>query len=511
MCCRCIAPSITNKFAAALLGIIRKQAFLGTLVNYLGIAIGYLNVVVVLPAVLSTEEFGLTRTLMSMAAILAQLASLGFGRSMLKFFPFFKTDDKRHRGFLFLSLVVPLLGFALLCIFYLVFAGLLKAQFAENSALFVRYYLLVLPFTFLWLFSDVVEIYLQSLHRTVFTSLLKNVLVRVLWLGEGLAFAAGWLSFDQFIWLFVLTYSGRLVLSLLVVVNMGQFHPFPHHQPYRRLLVKRMAGYSLFSVVAGGSIILVEHIDKVMISSMLGLEAIGTYAVASYLCALIITPAQALVKVATPVLSQALRNKDVARVQRIYGQSAEMNLVVGGTIFLVLWLNAENLLSIANPAYAKAANVVLFVGLARLAHMAFGCNGAIASLARVYKFDVLASALLIGSTVGLNLLLIPRFGMVGAGISLLGTMLVYNSALSIFLHRRLGIQPFSFRLLKIAAMLGAVWLVVALIPALPQSWADVALRAALVPILFFVPLLWLRLSPEVNRAATDLLSRLKSA
>ncbi len=69
------------------MGNIARQATLNTLLTYMGIGLGFVNVVLLYPKVLQSDEFGLTRLLMSIATMAAQIAQLGAENSVIRFFP----------------------------------------------------------------------------------------------------------------------------------------------------------------------------------------------------------------------------------------------------------------------------------------------------------------------------------------------------------------------------------------------------------------------------------------
>ena len=76
------------------MGTIKKQAFFNLIFNYVGIAIGYVNVVLLFPNIFTQDQFGLTRVLISIAAIFTQIASLGGPRILVRYYPHFKNEDK---------------------------------------------------------------------------------------------------------------------------------------------------------------------------------------------------------------------------------------------------------------------------------------------------------------------------------------------------------------------------------------------------------------------------------
>ena len=93
------------------MGIIIRQSIKGTIVNYVGIAIGFFTTFFVLTRFLTAEEIGLTRVLIEAATLIAGLAQLGTNSSIVRFYPYFKDEAHKDHGFFFWSLAVPLVGF----------------------------------------------------------------------------------------------------------------------------------------------------------------------------------------------------------------------------------------------------------------------------------------------------------------------------------------------------------------------------------------------------------------
>ncbi|MCB0817950.1 MAG: oligosaccharide flippase family protein, partial [Flavobacteriales bacterium] len=64
-----------------------RQATVNTALAYVGIGLGFVNVVLLYPRVLAAEEFGLLRLLVSITAVVAQVAQLGLDNTLIRFFP----------------------------------------------------------------------------------------------------------------------------------------------------------------------------------------------------------------------------------------------------------------------------------------------------------------------------------------------------------------------------------------------------------------------------------------
>ena len=130
------------------MGIIARQATLNTLLAYLGIGLGFVNVVLLYPKVLDADQFGLTRLLVSLATIAAQVAQLGAENTVIRYFPYFRDPEKDHRGLLGMLL---LFGTAI-GLFTMLVLGALQGVFADifsdSNALFVTHGWLLLPIVF---------------------------------------------------------------------------------------------------------------------------------------------------------------------------------------------------------------------------------------------------------------------------------------------------------------------------------------------------------------------------
>ena len=68
------------------MGIIAKQSIQGTIVTYLGVAVGFVTTFFVLTRFLSAEEIGLARVLVDAATLFIGLAQLGTSSSIIRFY-----------------------------------------------------------------------------------------------------------------------------------------------------------------------------------------------------------------------------------------------------------------------------------------------------------------------------------------------------------------------------------------------------------------------------------------
>ena len=156
-------------------GIVKRNSITITILSYLGIVVGYVNKILLFPNFLSEEQVGLANILVSMAVMYAQFSAMGINSTIVKFFPFFRTPDRRHNGFFFWTALGVSLGFVLFTTLFLIFREPVTEYYAQKSPLLSKYYLLLIPLGFTTLFFNFFTAWLQALYKTVVSSFVYEV------------------------------------------------------------------------------------------------------------------------------------------------------------------------------------------------------------------------------------------------------------------------------------------------------------------------------------------------
>jgi len=136
------------------MGVIIRQSIKGTLANYIGIAVGFVTTFFILTHYLTAEEVGLTRVLVDAAILFSTLAQLGTNSSILRYYPYFKDEEKSNHGLFFWSLILPFIGFLLFLVCFFIFREKLIDVFQEKSALLVNYFYFIIPIAFFLLYIE---------------------------------------------------------------------------------------------------------------------------------------------------------------------------------------------------------------------------------------------------------------------------------------------------------------------------------------------------------------------
>lgn len=491
------------------MGIIISQSIRNTILSYLGVALGFVITIWMYPNILSPEQYGLTRVLLSLAMVSTQLASLGTQNTIIRYFPFFRDKENKHHGSFFLALVVPLFGILVLTLILYLFQPQIIQYFIERSALLVDYYWLILPLAFFILFFHVLSAYVRALYDTVMASFLMNVVIRILAAAILILYFLGWLSFQQFIIAFVCTYGVIMLWMFGFTLQTFEVNLKPDFQFLRKSLLTNMGNYSLFAFFGGVASILVNNIDIIMLSSLAGLSDTGIYAIAFYIGSAITIPRKSIYQISSPVISDAFKNKNLSLINKVYHQSSLNLIIAGGLVFCGVIANIDNLMNLLPAEYAGGAMVIVVIASANVFDMATGVNGAIILNSKYYRFDFYSTIFLIFITVLLNYLLIPVYGILGAAIGTGSAVILYNVLKVGYVWIRFSMQPFEWKMLHVIGIGALTLFIVFQLPVMGNIYSDIILRSILITLLYGLPIWILNISEEINTLIEDSLKQLK--
>ena len=138
------------------MGIVIRQSIKGSIVSYAGAVIGMVSTIFIYPYFLTPELIGLNRILIESAFLFAFIAQIGIPNAIIRFSPQLKKRGLIREAYSY-ALLLPLITF----VFFgtLVFLGKdsLQGLFIENSPLFSKYFLLIIPFGLICMYMGIIE------------------------------------------------------------------------------------------------------------------------------------------------------------------------------------------------------------------------------------------------------------------------------------------------------------------------------------------------------------------
>ncbi len=488
------------------MGIIAKQSIKGSVYTYVGAVIGFANTVLLMPKLFSTEQVGLVNILVAIAIIYTQIASLGFPNVLSRVFPYFRNNTNGHNGMFALGMAVTLVGFLLTLGIFYVSKNYIVTSNAEKSGLLVENLHFIPQLILFTAFFTFLDSYAKALFDSVSGTALREVYSRILITGSILIFGADLVDFEEFVFIYILAYNSPAVILTLILMWRKQFK---FTLPDKKLIAEhkreiiRVALYGIMSGFAGTAIV---NIDTYMVTQYLGLSEAGIYAISFYFGTLIGLPARSLRKIGSIVLSEAWKRNDIPEIQKIYEKSTVTQLIIGLYLFLGIWANIDNIFSII-PDYAAGRYVIFFIGLGYVLDMAGGLSAMIMLTSRFYNLFSLLSLINVVFIVVSNMIFIPIFGLKGAAIASGLTLFVFSIIRFLFLNRKFGLQPYSFKHLKIIAFSAIIYLVIYFIPDISNSFIDIFVKGSLISLFFLIFVYNSKVSEDINSGIDALKSK----
>jgi O-antigen/teichoic acid export membrane protein len=496
-------------------GIVVRQSLKAGLGSYIGVGIGVINQMYISTKFLSVEQLSLSRLLLENSILFSAFAHLGTPFIADKFFGLFRSDEEGHRGILPFLLALPFIGGLLFTAFYLFFTPAIHAYYAKESPMLLQYHILVVPYTFFWIYITVLESYCRNNARIAVPSFVREVYLKLANVLLILVFAFGWISFDMMLYLIIASYGVGVLILIGYIKTLGKWYwRFPDRSVLTPSLIRQMLAYGGFTLLGGIGSNLMLFIDRSMLAGEAGLVSAGIFIIASYLANIIDIPRKAIGQISIPLLSASLLKGDHGHVRLLNQKSALNQLIAGGLFFVLIWASIDDIFFLIpkGETYGEGKYVVLFLATVKVLDMATGLNNEIILYSKYFKWATLflvASAVL---TLLLNFWLIPLYGYTGAAIAAVLTTLAYSSTRMFFVWSRFNVLPFTRQTLYVLMILIVLY---AGTFALPQyhrttfsSMLMIAVRSGLIVLFFAFAVIRLNVSEEITGLYLNLRRRI---
>lgn len=490
------------------MGIITRQSIKGTIYSYIGVILGFINVGLLMPHIFSTEEIGLVNLLVALSAIIGQFGTLGMMNVTIRQFPFFRDKEKKHNGFLFLLMSVGLFGFLLSALGYYASKDWLIETNIEKSPLFAEYVYLLLPLIFATIFFFLLDTYNRMFFNASFGIFVKEFLLRILNLLGIILFYLKVFDFHEFIIFYTIVYGVPTILLCLLLIIRGEFSLKPDFKFINSKILREIISVALFGIVSGFSGLVVMQVDRYLVNHYCSLSDTGIYSTVFFFGSVILMPGRSLIRIASTSIAEAFKKENIDEVNKIYSGSTINLSIIGLLLFLLVWINTDNILMLLPDEFSSGKMVIFYIALGHLLQMYAGISGEIIQFGKYYKEHSLIMIFLIICIVVFNIILLPVFGITGAGIAFAVSFLIYWIIRVWFVYSKYKLFPYKNNFLKLN-LIGILSLIInALIPKTPFIF-DVLIRTSVITSIFFALIIYLRISEDYNQKALALIERIK--
>lgn len=423
------------------MGIIIKQSISNTFFTFLGFIIGAINSLFLYDLAIGANFYGVSTFVLSTSNLLMPFFAFGAQNTLLKYFQNYDNEVDKSK-FLSLMLFLPIFAIIPLFILGFIFQEPIGDFVSQKNANGRDYLGLVGIVAVLMAYFEVFYAYAKAHLKSVFGNFLKEVLLRIL-VSIGLL-----LAYFQYITALEFVYSLILIYGIVTIIM--AFWAFFIRKPklyYSKIENQsEILKFSGFIVFSSSIALMLLELDKFMIFSMLPSEENAYYSVATFIALTISVPLRAMHQITHPITSELMLKNNLTELQKLYRRTSITLQFIGGLLFVGIVCNINQVYVILNkPEYTAAIPVVIMISFAKYIDLIMGNNNSIIYNSKYYTKVLGIGIFIVLLAVYMNYIFIPIYGIIGAAIATVITLVAYNLMKLSFVTLKMKLFPFTIK------------------------------------------------------------------
>lgn len=400
------------------------------------------------------EVYGLFSIALMVSGWFIALSALGLLEGLMRFIPLYRGKKELAKISYILKFSTVVLGITSILSGALMFllADFISINLFHNSALiiYIKLFSIAVPITTL---ASIFLVLLRAFEEIAWYSFIFNILqniLKVLFLGlfVFLGIGSNATSLSYLIGIF------GIFIVAYIVCKYKLPHVFGLHElnaDERNLVQRELTRYSLpllfFAVIST----IFYWIDSFSIGYFRGATEVGFYNAAVPIAALLAITPELFMQLFFPMITREYSKKNLALIEQLSKQVAKWILIVNIPIFAVLLVFPGAAINILfGSQYLVAQNALRILAIGTLVSAIFIVSNYLMSM--IGKSKLILVNIVIASVINLvlNVILVPMqkvwfldntYGLVGASVATLISVLVFNLLFVIQTHRYLSIVP----------------------------------------------------------------------
>lgn len=410
------------------MGIVIRKTISTSIINYLGVLLGVVNVLWLQTAIISELQIGILSYIVDVSILLLPFILFGTSGLPARFIHLF-AEGKDRNEFINLLFIIPLMTVVITAIVFFVFESNLIKSLGADAVTYSQFLVFIIPLVFCYAYQYLLEAILATASLTVFSAFLKSIFRRVVLIALLVCFSVQILNFYHLVLFYVFAHF----IEVLVL-----FFFFKKHLKFKFSLPKlnvssdkkkEIKSYAFYLIIGVSGVVMVGKIDSVMISGITDdFGQLGIYSIAFFIATVIELPKRIVHQLAFPIMSKNVTENKQEELSEMYKQTGVNMSIIGLFMFLIIWYNIDELFLIIpnGTIYSTGKWAVFFIGISKVLDVIFGTTDLMINATKHYKWNGVLIPILIGLTFITNYFFIKEYGIVGAAIATSLTVFVYS-------------------------------------------------------------------------------------
>lgn len=362
------------------------------------------------------EVFGLYVLGLIVLRIAGLIARFGLHTGTMRFVSIYRKNDQgRTKGVLIAAFLIPLLNGVILGTFVYVFADFISTSIFHKPQLegIIKIFAMCVP---LMATMMVVAGTSRGFHKTKYFVYIKDICQPLA--NISFVFISVLLDLDMhaLMWAFVMSHAVGLFVGIFFIYK--EFPALSNMEVKAIYETKELITYSAPLLFSGFLLFLIYWTNAIILGLMKTSVDVGVFRAASQIPILLTLILLASNSIYAPAIAEMYHQGHRERLEMIFKATTRWVFLLVLPASLVLIFSAKEIMLIFGHAFVKiGAPVLIILTISQFINCLTGGVAVTLNMTGKQNLEMINSATLVLMNIGLNCLLIPRYGSIGAAIA----------------------------------------------------------------------------------------------
>ena len=190
--------------------------------------------------------------------------------------------------------------------------------------------------------------------------------------------------------------------------------------------------------------ILNSRVDVFLLGLLRGSDEVGVYNIVLKISEIISFGLVLINFVIAPIIAKLFVKSELRQLQQLATQSARIVLVIGLPLLLLIVFFRKSILDFFGVNFFNGQEALLILCSGQLINILCGSVGTLLLMSGYQRFSIYSLTISTAFSVIFNIILTPKYGIVGTAIATAASIVMWNCLMYLFVRKKLNIRPTAF-------------------------------------------------------------------
>jgi O-antigen/teichoic acid export membrane protein len=187
-----------------------------------------------------------------------------------------------------------------------------------------------------------------------------------------------------------------------------------------------------------------SRVDIFLLGLFRGKEEVGVYNIALKISEIVSFGLIIVNFIIAPVIAGLFEKRDLLRLQTLVTQAARMVVIIGLPLLLLIVSFSKEIMIFFGVNIFEGRQALLILCTGQLINILCGSVGTLLLMSGYQQFSIFSLAISTAFSIIVNIILTPKFGLVGTAISTTISVAMWNCLMYFFVRKKINIRPTAF-------------------------------------------------------------------